>query len=126
LSKAEWGIKRVCAKCAAPFYDLHRFPIRCPKCDTEFRAATSLVRSGAAKRAVPTKGTRAKSVPAPSAHGFDDPVPGSPPRRATDEEDEDLEREDEDEVLDTDDEDVEDDSEAEAGDDSIEAPAIER
>lgn len=124
MSKAEWGIKRRCGNCEASFYDLQRHPIRCPKCDTEFRASASLVRSGAARRAASLKRPRTMSVPAPSARGFDDPVPGSPPQRATDaEEEEGVEREDE--VLDADDEDVEDnsDDDSEVSDDSIEVPA---
>jgi uncharacterized protein (TIGR02300 family) len=32
LVKPEWGAKRVCHSCGAPFYDLHRDPITCPKC----------------------------------------------------------------------------------------------
>ena len=30
------GTKRRCGACGAPFYDLAREPIRCPKCDTPF------------------------------------------------------------------------------------------
>ena len=32
MVKPEWGAKRVCHSCGAPFYDLHRDPISCPKC----------------------------------------------------------------------------------------------
>ena len=32
MVKPEWGAKRVCHSCGAPFYDLHRDPITCPKC----------------------------------------------------------------------------------------------
>ena len=39
MSKAEWGVKRRCASCDAPFYDMKREPIRCPKCDTVFVVA---------------------------------------------------------------------------------------
>ena len=92
VGKIEWGAKRVCGECAAPFYDLLRYPIRCPKCDTEFRPAAKLVRS----RATKIKGDRAKAVPAPSGQFGDIPVPGSPPMRATDAVEEDPENEDED------------------------------
>ena len=33
MAKPEWGTKRVCPSCDARFYDLHRNPILCPKCD---------------------------------------------------------------------------------------------
>lgn len=36
MSQPQWGVKRRCANCSAPFYDLQRDPIRCPKCDTVF------------------------------------------------------------------------------------------
>ena len=34
--KPEWGTKRTCQSCGAPFYDMRRTPIICPKCKTEF------------------------------------------------------------------------------------------
>ena len=34
--KPEWGTKRTCQSCGAPFYDMRRTPIVCPKCKTEF------------------------------------------------------------------------------------------
>ena len=34
--KPEWGAKRICQSCAAPFYDMRRSPILCPKCGAEF------------------------------------------------------------------------------------------
>lgn len=36
MSKPELGTKRLCAGCAAKFYDLMRDPIVCPKCETVF------------------------------------------------------------------------------------------
>jgi len=36
VSKPELGTKRVCAGCAAKFYDLMKDPIVCPKCETVF------------------------------------------------------------------------------------------
>lgn len=32
MAKPEWGTKRICQSCSAPFYDLRRDPIVCPKC----------------------------------------------------------------------------------------------
>ena len=34
--KAEWGTKRMCQGCGAPFYDMRRSPIVCPKCGATF------------------------------------------------------------------------------------------
>ncbi len=36
MVKMEWGVKRICHSCGAPFYDLRRNPITCPKCGTEY------------------------------------------------------------------------------------------
>lgn len=32
------GVKRRCSECDAPFYDMLRYPIRCPKCGAEHDA----------------------------------------------------------------------------------------
>ena len=34
--KPEWGAKRTCQSCGAPFYDMRRSPIVCPKCGATF------------------------------------------------------------------------------------------
>ncbi len=36
MAKPEWGRKRICYSCGSVFYDLHRDPIVCPKCDAKF------------------------------------------------------------------------------------------
>lgn len=36
MAKPEWGNKRICQSCSAPFYDLRRSPIICPKCGATF------------------------------------------------------------------------------------------
>jgi len=36
VTRPELGIKRVCASCGAKFYDLHKAPIVCPKCETAY------------------------------------------------------------------------------------------
>ena len=36
MAKPEWGTKRICQSCSAPFYDLRRDPIVCPKCGAVF------------------------------------------------------------------------------------------
>ena len=37
MSKPELGVKRRCLSCAAPFFDLNRTPIACPKCGALFQ-----------------------------------------------------------------------------------------
>ncbi len=37
MAKAELGVKRRCLNCNAPFFDLNRVPIVCPKCDAGFQ-----------------------------------------------------------------------------------------
>jgi uncharacterized protein (TIGR02300 family) len=37
VAKAELGVKRRCLNCNAPFFDLNRVPIVCPKCDAVFQ-----------------------------------------------------------------------------------------
>jgi len=36
VAKPEWGAKRICQSCSAPFYDLRRESIICPKCGATF------------------------------------------------------------------------------------------
>ena len=36
MVKSQWGIKRNCSNCGTKFYDLLKFPILCPNCNTEF------------------------------------------------------------------------------------------
>lgn len=37
MVKAELGTKRRCLNCNAPFFDLNRVPITCPKCNAAFQ-----------------------------------------------------------------------------------------
>lgn len=57
MAQAAWGTKRRCPSCGAPFYDLNRDPVICPKCDTQYTAAprmpTRLFRGQAKVAAVP-------------------------------------------------------------------------
>jgi uncharacterized protein (TIGR02300 family) len=39
VAKPELGTKRLCASCAAKFYDLNKDPIHCPKCGTVYEVA---------------------------------------------------------------------------------------
>lgn len=36
MGKASLGQKRICQACGAPFYDLRKNPIICPKCGAKF------------------------------------------------------------------------------------------
>ncbi len=36
MAKPEWGKKRTCQSCGAPFYDLKKKNIECPKCGAAF------------------------------------------------------------------------------------------
>ena len=36
MVKPEWGVKRICHSCGAPFYDLRKDPIVCPKCGATY------------------------------------------------------------------------------------------
>lgn len=40
MPKEEWGVKRVCPKCAVRFYDLQNDPMTCPSCDATFDLAS--------------------------------------------------------------------------------------
>ena len=57
MAKPELGTKRLCANCAAKFYDLNKTPITCPKCHTvmEIAAVTSRPRPEPAPAAAPVK-----------------------------------------------------------------------
>jgi len=45
VAKPELGTKRLCANCAAKFYDLNKDPIVCPKCHTVMELATVATRA---------------------------------------------------------------------------------
>lgn len=36
MAKQEWGVKRICPKCSAKFYDLKKNPAECPACHAKF------------------------------------------------------------------------------------------
>ncbi len=59
MAKPEWGIKRTCLECEAPFYDLKKKNIVCPKCGTVFDPAPP----AKPKRAAPVE----KRAPEPEA-----------------------------------------------------------
>jgi uncharacterized protein (TIGR02300 family) len=51
VAKPELGSKRLCASCAAKFYDLNKTPITCPKCGTPFEVVPETTRPRFDKRA---------------------------------------------------------------------------
>lgn len=42
MTRADRGMKRRCGSCGAPFYDMGRSPIICPKCHVEYAAGPRL------------------------------------------------------------------------------------
>jgi uncharacterized protein (TIGR02300 family) len=60
-AKTDLGVKRRCASCDAPFYDLLRSPIQCPKCGTAFNAAAPSTKRFKAS----VSRTRARTAPVP-------------------------------------------------------------
>ncbi|MCB2135811.1 MAG: TIGR02300 family protein [Rhodobacteraceae bacterium] len=46
MPKDEWGVKRLCPKCASRFYDLNRDPMTCPECSHSFTAESLVINRG--------------------------------------------------------------------------------
>ena len=46
MAEASWGQKRMCQECQAPFYDMRRKPIACPKCQTVHKPVALLKSDG--------------------------------------------------------------------------------
>lgn len=94
MTKPEWGTKRVCQSCGAPFYDMRRDPIVCPKCGAVFEP----------ENVAKLKRTRpAPAKPAPVSKEVEDEIPSV-------ENDAEIDEDDEEEVLE-DASDLEDDDE---------------
>ena len=55
MAKPEWGKKRICQSCDAPYYDLGRKNIECPKCLTPFDSKPPAKRKRRAPAANPKK-----------------------------------------------------------------------
>jgi uncharacterized protein (TIGR02300 family) len=54
MPAAELGVKRRCLSCTAPFFDMNRSPIACPKCGAAF-TVVELPRHPSAMRAIRAK-----------------------------------------------------------------------
>ena len=72
MAKPEWGTKRTCQSCGAPFYDLKKKNIECPKCGAAFdpnppakprRPTPSTPKPAEEKPLVPTKAESKKAPP---------------------------------------------------------------
>ena len=59
MSKIERGVKRRCGSCEAPFYDMGRDPVTCPKCGAVYDASAGKKRLASVPR--PPKGRSSKS-----------------------------------------------------------------
>jgi uncharacterized protein (TIGR02300 family) len=64
VAKPEWGTKRICQSCSAPFYDLRRHPIVCPKCEAVFDPE-AILKSRKLKGAEPPAEPKKKEVKDP-------------------------------------------------------------
>ena len=97
MAKPEWGAKRICQSCSAPFYDLRRDPIICPKCGATFDPEAVL------------KSRRTRGAEEPAAEK---------PKKKAEVPDVDLEADDEDAVADDEDDEVLEDA-SDLGDDDV-------
>jgi len=66
MSKPEWGTKRICQNCSTRFYDLHRQPIICPKCEHLFDPDLLIKK----RRGRPPL-SESKTIPVPSELGVE-------------------------------------------------------
>jgi len=64
VAKPELGTKRLCASCAAKFYDLNKDPIHCPKCGAVYEVAPVVTRGGRPDAAAAAAAARAAAAPA--------------------------------------------------------------
>lgn len=65
MAKPEWGTKRTCQSCGAPFYDLNKKPIVCPKCGANYDIESQARPKRAAAVKTEEKSKRAKLPVAP-------------------------------------------------------------
>ncbi len=62
MSKAEWGLKRICPQCNTRYYDMKKRPPVCPSCGVVFDPET-LMKSRRGRAAVEEKNRKAAPVP---------------------------------------------------------------
>lgn len=46
MAESDWGQKHMCFECQAPFYDMRRKPITCPKCGAAHQPVAILKSAG--------------------------------------------------------------------------------
>lgn len=105
MSPVERGVKRRCLSCEAMFYDMLRFPIRCPKCGADFDATAksklvSVPRPAKSRTARTNFSRSTKPAPDKAAADMDAEAPRD---KAEDEEDLEVEVDETDETDETDD-----------------------
>lgn len=80
MSMIDRGVKRRCASCEAPFYDMGRTPIVCPKCGAHFEVGAKRLVS--APRSPKTRAPRSAFGAAAKAaitNGSEEIATGQPP-----------------------------------------------
>lgn len=91
MADIRWGTKRRCAECEAPFYDMQRTPISCPKCGAVHRPVALLKADGRPprkNRARPPAPLQVQAAPNPSETEADDPLPAAEDAESGEEADE--------------------------------------
>jgi uncharacterized protein (TIGR02300 family) len=76
MAEPNWGRKRVCLECQAPFYDMRRAPITCPKCGATHQPVALLKSAGRPprrNRLRPTLTTPQAAEPQPEPTASSDP-----------------------------------------------------
>lgn len=69
MAKQELGIKRICPKCSAKFYDLNRNPAQCPACEHSFDPEIPLKKRGKRKGGKLIDDVKGKAIVAQAAAG---------------------------------------------------------
>ena len=63
MDKSRRGVKRHCTACSAPFYDMLRSPIQCPKCGALYKEGAA--NSARRLKSSPTRARFSKGRPPP-------------------------------------------------------------
>lgn len=82
MPNEEWGVKRLCPKCATRFYDLKNDPMTCPSCGSEFDLASML--DGGKIAAAKIKKEEAAAAAAPVVEDVEDVLDDSEDSGASD------------------------------------------
>jgi hypothetical protein len=64
MRETDWGRKHVCTECQAPFYDMRREPITCPKCGAKHQPVALLKSDGRPPRRNRLRPTIVATAPA--------------------------------------------------------------